>query len=58
MSDTFRERLVRPEEAADLLGYKKKYLLRLAAEGRMPSVRPFGTAYRFRMSDLAKLIAG
>ena len=58
MTDINRERLLRPEEAADLLGYRKRYILKLAAEGRMKSVRPFGNAYRFRMSDLNELMAG
>ena len=48
-----RDRLLKPAEAAALLGYTDRYVLRLGRKGTLPRVKPDGSKYvRFRLSDV------
>jgi excisionase family DNA binding protein len=51
------DRLLRVDEAADLLGVKPATLYQWAYQRRIPVVKLMGRALRFRESDLQKLIA-
>ena len=53
-----QERLLTVEEAATKLGVKRATLYEWARERRIPTVKLFGKALRFRESDLEKLIRG
>jgi excisionase family DNA binding protein len=51
------DRLLRVDEAADLLGVKPATLYQWTYQRRIPVVKLMGRALRFRESDLQKLIA-
>jgi len=51
------ERLLDVREAAQLLGLKPATLYQWAYERRIPVVKLFGRALRFRLSTIEKLIA-
>lgn len=51
------DRLLDVREAASLLSLKPATLYRWAYERRIPRVKLFGGALRFRLSSLLKLIA-
>jgi excisionase family DNA binding protein len=50
------DRLLRVDEAADLLGVKPATLYQWAYQRRIPVVKLMGRALRIRESDLVKLI--
>jgi excisionase family DNA binding protein len=50
------ERLLTVAEAAHALGMSRKTLYGWAAQRRVPTVKLFGRALRFRASDLERLI--
>jgi excisionase family DNA binding protein len=50
------DRLLRVDEAADVLGVKPATLYQWAYQRRIPVVKLMGRALRFRESDLVKLI--
>lgn len=52
------ERLLTVNEAAVKLGVKRATMYEWARERRIPTVKLFGRALRFRESDLEKLIRG
>jgi excisionase family DNA binding protein len=51
-----QDRLLHVREAADLLGVSPKTLYQWKYEGRVPAVKLFGAALRFRLSEIEKLI--
>lgn len=51
------DRLLTPRQAAEKLGISRTTLYHWAYERRLPTVKLFGAALRFRESDLDKLIA-
>jgi len=51
------DRLLRVDEAANLLGVKPATLYQWAYQRRIPVVKLMGRALRFRESDLQRLIA-
>lgn len=53
---TETDRLLRPHEAADLLGISLRMLWRLRATDKLPVVK-IGRSTRFRLSDLQRLVA-
>lgn len=55
---TSPDRLLDVREAAEMLGLKPSTLYQWAYERRIPVVKLFGRALRFRVSDLQKLVAG
>ncbi len=52
-----QERLLDVKETASMLGVKPSTLYQWAYERRLPVVKLFGRALRFRLSDIEKLIA-
>ncbi|MBI3782093.1 MAG: helix-turn-helix domain-containing protein [Deltaproteobacteria bacterium] len=54
--DQSQERLLDVREAAALLGLKPTTLYQWAYERRVPAVKLFGRALRFRLSTIRKLI--
>jgi excisionase family DNA binding protein len=52
------DRLLDVREAADFLGLKPSTLYQWAYERRIPVVKLFGRALRFRLSDLQRLVVG
>ncbi len=57
MKPPTEERLLDVREAAALLGLKPATLYQWAYERRIPVVKLFGRALRFRLSTIEKLIA-
>jgi excisionase family DNA binding protein len=57
-TQTSPDRLLDVREAAEMLGLKPSTLCRWAYERRIPVVKLFGRALRFRMSDLQELVTG
>lgn len=57
-TQTAPDRLLDVREAAEMLGLKPSTLYQWAYERRIPVVKLFGRALRFRVSDLQKLVAG
>lgn len=57
-TQTSPDRLLDVREAAEMLGLKPSTLYQWAYERRIPVVKLFGRALRFRMSDLQKLVTG
>lgn len=55
---TSPDRLLDVREAAEMLGLKPSTLYQWAYERRIPVVKLFGRALRFRASDLQKLVTG
>ena len=51
------DRLLNVNEAASMLGLKTSTLYQWAYERRIPVVKLFGRALRFRLSTIEKLIA-
>ena len=54
---TERDRLLDVNEAAEMLAIERSTLYQWAYERRIPVVKLFGRALRFRLSDIEKLIA-
>ncbi|MER5622538.1 helix-turn-helix domain-containing protein [Streptosporangium sp. NPDC002544] len=50
------ERLMKPEEVADLVGVKPKTVTDWARAGRIPFTRTPGRQYRFRGADVEALL--
>jgi excisionase family DNA binding protein len=50
-------RLLNVNEAAELLGLKPATLYQWAYERRVPTVKLFGRALRFRLTDIEKLVS-
>ncbi|MEV6865421.1 helix-turn-helix domain-containing protein [Streptosporangium subroseum] len=50
------ERLMKPEEVAELVGVKIKTVTDWARAGRIPFTRTPGRQYRFRGADVEKLL--
>lgn len=57
-TQTSPDRLLDVREAAEMLGLKPSTLYQWAYERRIPVVKLFGRALRFRVSDLQKLVTG
>ncbi len=53
---TESDRLLRPQEAADVLGISLRMLWRLRATDKLPVVK-IGRSTRFRLSHLQRLVA-
>lgn len=52
-----RERLLRPEEVADMFGYQPKTVVGWAKRGLLRFIRTPGGQYRFRPADVDDLLA-
>jgi excisionase family DNA binding protein len=56
---TAEDRLITARDAAAILGLSETSVRRLAADHRLPSVRPFGLrARRFRASEVERFARG
>jgi excisionase family DNA binding protein len=51
-----QQSLLRPKDAADVLGVSERYLSSLARRGELPSVRMGKRAIRYSRADLAAFI--